>query len=204
MSTTTSWVLFFVSALMFVGCVVLFILQRVAVKRLQREQEEQDTGDMYEESVEQPEFALPEEMAEPPCVPQVPDETPGAFDFAEAEHDAAPYFTAEFEKSLRMEEIPERKLVIREHYLNSHKEHAFPCGKDITVGRSSGNTLVLSDPSVSGHHCVLRFLPEGLELIDLNSSNGTLLGNVRVTAPVFVKAGDHVWAGMTDLHILSL
>src|SRR5215470_14812158 len=47
---------------------------------------------------------------------------------------------------------------------------------ELTIGASPGNDLVLSDESVSRHHCALRAGERGLELRDLDSKNGTFVG----------------------------
>lgn len=51
---------------------------------------------------------------------------------------------------------------------------------ELTIGASSGNDLVLSDESVSRHHCALRATERGLELRDLGSKNGTFIGACEV------------------------
>ena len=59
--------------------------------------------------------------------------------------------------------------------------HASPTGGDeLTIGTSQGNTLHLTDAAVSRHHCALRVCARGLELRDLGSTNGTLLGESEV------------------------
>jgi len=50
----------------------------------------------------------------------------------------------------------------------------------IVVGREAGAQLVLSDPEVSAVHCELRATNEGVLLRDLDSTNGTFVGTLRV------------------------
>ena len=52
--------------------------------------------------------------------------------------------------------------------------------EELTIGASPGNDLVLSDESVSRHHCALRASERGLELRDLGSKNGTFVGACEV------------------------
>jgi transcriptional regulator with GAF, ATPase, and Fis domain len=55
------------------------------------------------------------------------------------------------------------------------------CGSaELTIGASQGNDLVLSDPTVSRHHCAISVSPRGFQLRDLGSTNGTWLGGHRV------------------------
>ena len=51
----------------------------------------------------------------------------------------------------------------------------------VTVGRRSGNACVLKDASVSGLHAELSVSEQGVTLRDLGSTNGTRVGNERVT-----------------------
>ncbi len=50
----------------------------------------------------------------------------------------------------------------------------------LTVGSAPGNFIVLNDPTVSGYHLTMSRGPEGIRVIDLGSTNGTFLGEVRV------------------------
>ena len=47
----------------------------------------------------------------------------------------------------------------------------------VTVGSASQNDLVLSDPAVSRHHLRVEATPGGFQLTDLDSSNGTTVGD---------------------------
>ncbi len=46
--------------------------------------------------------------------------------------------------------------------------------KWITMRRADGNLFQISDPSVSGRHCEVRFAGGELIVRDLQSTNGTL------------------------------
>lgn len=50
-----------------------------------------------------------------------------------------------------------------------------------TIGRSTEADLILAEPSVSRKHCQIRAGPDGLELVDLSSLNGTWVNDRRVT-----------------------
>src|SRR6185503_8955409 len=50
----------------------------------------------------------------------------------------------------------------------------------LTVGTAEGNDLVVTDPTVSRYHLELTRRPGGIQVIDAGSSNGTLIGTVRV------------------------
>ena len=57
-------------------------------------------------------------------------------------------------------------------------------GDLITIGRTEGADLTLSDPQVSREHCRLRRVREGVEVHDLKSRNGTFVDGSRVTRAV--------------------
>src|ERR1041384_8629987 len=50
----------------------------------------------------------------------------------------------------------------------------------IVVGRNEGATVVLDDNEVSGVHCELRAITEGIAVRDLGSTNGTFCSGVRI------------------------
>jgi DNA-binding NtrC family response regulator len=52
--------------------------------------------------------------------------------------------------------------------------------EEITVGTVEGNDLILADRTVSRHHLAIRATARGLELRDLGSTNGTVLGGYKV------------------------
>ena len=73
-------------------------------------------------------------------------------------------------------------------------------GVELTVGTEEGNDLRLRDPAVSRHHCVLSVTPYGVELRDLDSTNGTTLAGFRVNS-AFVNNGALIGVGETTLRI---
>ena len=50
----------------------------------------------------------------------------------------------------------------------------------VSVGRLSSNDIVVEDPLVSRHHCVIRNKGEQHTIEDLNSSNGTYVNGEPV------------------------
>jgi pSer/pThr/pTyr-binding forkhead associated (FHA) protein len=66
-----------------------------------------------------------------------------------------------------------------------------------TIGSAADCDLVVQEPKVSGHHCLLTREGGGYVLEDLNSTNGTFLKGVRVTGKVPVARGDAITLGLT-------
>jgi DNA-binding NtrC family response regulator/pSer/pThr/pTyr-binding forkhead associated (FHA) protein len=72
---------------------------------------------------------------------------------------------------------PAARLRVRE----KGRERVVPLeGDALTVGSDPGNGLVLSDPFVSGRHLALERRDGRWRVRDLGSTNGTVLGGVRV------------------------
>jgi pSer/pThr/pTyr-binding forkhead associated (FHA) protein len=68
-----------------------------------------------------------------------------------------------------------------------------------TVGRSTGADFIVDAPLVSRVHCRLTALPDGgLEVHDLDSTNGTFLNGARVQT-ARVSSGDRIGVGRVDL-----
>jgi len=63
----------------------------------------------------------------------------------------------------------------------------------IVIGRSIGADVVVDDSEVSGVHCELRAISDGIAVRDLGSTNGTFCSNVRIR--------DAVIAGKAELTI---
>ena len=73
----------------------------------------------------------------------------------------------------------------------------------LSVGRSSDNDIVLRDLEVSRHHARLRRSDQGWMLEDLGSTNGTIVGNRKLTPFLScpVRNGEQVKLGNIKLLI---
>jgi transcriptional regulator with GAF, ATPase, and Fis domain len=71
-------------------------------------------------------------------------------------------------------------------------------GAVITVGKAPGNDLVLDDPTVSRRHLSVRRTEAGLELCDLESTNGVFVGTTRIRTAL-VEPGTMLRAGDVEL-----
>ena len=71
----------------------------------------------------------------------------------------------------------------------------------VTIGRAKESTIVLDDDFASNKHAQL--VPSGgaWMLEDVGSTNGTLLGNSKLSAPTAVKVGNRIKIGRSTLEI---
>ena len=73
-----------------------------------------------------------------------------------------------------------------------------------TLGRDLSNDIVITDAYASGHHARVERLEDGrFWLIDVGSSNGTLLNGQRVRPndPIPLDPGDVITIGKVDLKV---
>ncbi len=92
-----------------------------------------------------------------------------------------------------------RQLVI--HYPHGMQEvQLSPSPAPITLGRAPDNTIVISDPTISGRHARLYLQGSQWYVQDLGSTNGTFVNNVRVTQYP-VRSGDQIRLGAIVIQI---
>ena len=72
----------------------------------------------------------------------------------------------------------------------------------VSVGRSAESTVPLNDTNVSRKHAELRSRGEGAVLswvlVDLGSTNGTMLNGVKISGEQKLKNGDSLMFGNTS------
>ncbi len=68
-------------------------------------------------------------------------------------------------------------------------------GMVITIGRDSGNEVVVNDPEVSRKHARLTFQGGTWVIEDLGSTNGTFVNESRLSGPHALRLGDVVGLG---------
>lgn len=83
------------------------------------------------------------------------------------------------------------------------EEKRFPLAKAASIaGRQDDCDIPLADPSVSSRHTKLTLRPDGIEVQDLESSNGTFVNGERVTTAV-VRHGDRLRIGKIELRVYA-
>jgi transcriptional regulator with GAF, ATPase, and Fis domain len=81
--------------------------------------------------------------------------------------------------------------------------HQVSDAPEFVLGTAEGNQLVLTDRTVSRHHCVITATPQGFMIRDLGSTNGTLLGGFRIES-AYLKPGATIGIGKTNVRFDSL
>ncbi|HEV8192577.1 MAG TPA: FHA domain-containing protein, partial [Ktedonobacterales bacterium] len=69
------------------------------------------------------------------------------------------------------------------------------CGAVIILGRDEDCDICLPDSSVSRRHAQIMRQPDGYFLSDLQSSNGTSLNGISLSAPGLLRPGDMLQLG---------
>jgi pSer/pThr/pTyr-binding forkhead associated (FHA) protein len=70
------------------------------------------------------------------------------------------------------------------------------------IGRATDNTIVLDDQTISQYHVMVLIQPEGVFLMDLESTNGTAVNTVPALPDelVHLTDGDVITIGEMALH----
>lgn len=69
-----------------------------------------------------------------------------------------------------------------------------PIRSPYTVGRTDENDIVIPDPSISRHHGQFVAQPEGWEIVDFQSTNGTAVNGERIEHTI-IQGGDRLLFG---------
>lgn len=79
--------------------------------------------------------------------------------------------------------------------------HTYETGPvPVTIGRAPDNTVALvGDEFASAHHARIEAGRDGIWIVDLNSTNGTLVNGSRLDGRRKLRGGDVVQVGETEL-----
>jgi pSer/pThr/pTyr-binding forkhead associated (FHA) protein len=69
-----------------------------------------------------------------------------------------------------------------------------------TIGRVEDNTFQISEASISSHHCEVLLRGSDVVIKDLNSTNGTFIGDEKITESV-LKPGQTLRLGQVELRL---
>jgi pSer/pThr/pTyr-binding forkhead associated (FHA) protein/outer membrane protein assembly factor BamB len=74
---------------------------------------------------------------------------------------------------------------------NDHADIPLESGR-LTIGRDSSNVVVLNSGGVSGFHAEIQIEKESIHIVDLGSTNGTLVNGVRIKGRHQLKVWDAI------------
>ena len=75
---------------------------------------------------------------------------------------------------------------------------------ELTLGRSSYASIVINNPLASREHAIIRPVAGGLEVVDLDSKNGTFVNGDRLQGSRPVVPGDRIKIGTDVLEIVQV
>ena len=73
----------------------------------------------------------------------------------------------------------------------------------LKMGRSTDNDIRISDEQASRHHAEIRYDHQRHRIVDLNSTNGTLVNDNRITSAHALSHGDIITIGTTEFRYES-
>lgn len=85
-----------------------------------------------------------------------------------------------------------------------HRGSTHTLSNVLTIGRTDDNDFAVDDDTfMSSHHARLEIRPEGVWLVDLESTNGSFVNGQRVDGERSVRKGDRLQVGSTVLEMRS-
>lgn len=73
---------------------------------------------------------------------------------------------------------------------------------DVTIGRMDDNSIILSEPFVSGHHARVYAKNNTLYIEDLKSTNGIYVNEEKVEGKIKLTTGDEIKIGSAIFTVL--
>jgi pSer/pThr/pTyr-binding forkhead associated (FHA) protein len=77
-------------------------------------------------------------------------------------------------------------------------------GRTYSVGRSTGNDIVLLDESASRHHALINFENDEFYIEDKQSAGGVYVNDNRITQKTMLRGGDVIKIGSTLIDIVTV
>ena len=94
---------------------------------------------------------------------------------------------------------PKHSLTVTKGPEKLHEHFRLRRSRLTTVGKAPDNTVVLSAPMVSRHHCQISWTERGWLLEDLKSTNGTSVNGNKIDAAVVLDGSERIKIGDFEL-----
>src|SRR4051812_36956744 len=73
--------------------------------------------------------------------------------------------------------------------------------QEVTIGRLSGNDIVLAKGNVSKYHSRIVLKDGKFIIVDMKSTNGTFVNGKKIAAPQVIRPADKVYIGDYILNV---
>lgn len=83
------------------------------------------------------------------------------------------------------------------------REMELPVDAVFTIGRGQDNMMVLDNPSVSRYHAQIEQLGHQFYVVDLGSTNGTMLNNKKIWNKALLKDQDKITVCKFDIFFMD-
>ena len=85
-----------------------------------------------------------------------------------------------------------------------HRGRTYTLSNALTIGRLGDNDIIIDDDNfISSHHARIEVRPEGVWVMDLQSTNGSFVNGQRLSGERSVRKGDRIQVGSTVLEMRS-
>ncbi len=78
-----------------------------------------------------------------------------------------------------------------------------PVVQKLSIGRDKRNMVQLEERYVSGRHAIIKLEGDGYYIEDLNSTNGTIINNNKITEKVWLNSGDLIKVGTSIFRVIE-
>jgi hypothetical protein len=86
---------------------------------------------------------------------------------------------------------------------NLKKGGIVPIRGVLMMGRKEDNTLILTDPYISGHHVKIYTKNTDCYIEDLGSTNGTILNEKKLEGKQYLNLGDEIKIGSSVFKVIG-
>ena len=86
---------------------------------------------------------------------------------------------------------------------NLKKGGIVPIRGVLTMGRKDDNTVILTDPYISGHHVKIYTKNTDCYIEDLGSTNGTILNEKKLEGKQYLNLGDEIKIGSSVFKVIG-
>ncbi len=81
--------------------------------------------------------------------------------------------------------------------------YPLPVDRAFTVGRDPTNDIRLVDRKLSRIHCQVQVIGGRCQVVDLNSTNGTVVNGARIRTETWLSLDDEIEVGMTRMRLIK-